>query len=179
MERSKHYKKFAELMYALSIAVDKDPSVKRTEMYYRYLEDLDIKDLSNAVNEIIKTEKIPVFPTIGKIRSMIEIEKDEDLEIKASEAWRKACKLVWDHGESGRPTGNYLLDESVRLAFGGWKAFGDTDPKYDGVDRQRFMKCYTSVIKRDDKKMLQESQIKKKLQKVRKDIKEIEEHKKP
>lgn len=153
--------KFANIMAILVIATDKEPSKERTALYFDYLKDLEINDIANAVNYIIKTETYPTFPTIGKIRSLIEGEVEDKIEGEALAAWARACKLAWDHGDTGEPTGDKMLDEAVRVAFGGWKDFGERDPSFDMADRKHFLSCYRSVARRDKIGMLDRGEIEK------------------
>lgn len=176
MEKEKDYKKFAELMVSMAIAIDKDTSIERVEMYFRFLKDLKIETLEKAFYHIIKTEKFPVFPTIGKIRWLIEGDEDEIIEAEANEAWGEACQLVWDLGDTNEPSENHILDESVRVAFGSWKHFGETNPQYEGSDRRHFINCYKGVAKRD-KFRLQPAQLRKELMENREKLNEIKKEK--
>lgn len=173
MERENDYKKFAELMASMAIAIDKDTSLERAEMYFRFLKDLEIEVIEKAFFYLIKTEKIPVFPTIGKIRSLIEEEDEERIGYEAYAAWSKACQLVWDHGSNDLPIGNHLLDEAIRIAFGGWKHFGDTNPQYEGPDRRHFIDCYKGIARREKLNLLKPAEIKKELMENREKLSKV------
>ncbi|MBE9573585.1 MAG: hypothetical protein IMF20_00460 [Proteobacteria bacterium] len=168
MEKKNDFKEFTELMVSLSIATGKDVSVERAEMYFKFLQDFEIDVLEKTFHHLIKTEKFPTFPTIGKIRSLIEGEEGEMIDYEANAAWSEACKLAWEHGETGRPTGDYLLDEAIRVAFGGWKYFGETDPQFEGGDRKHFINCYKGVAKREKYELLKPANIRKQLMENRK-----------
>jgi len=173
MEKEKDYKKFAELMATMAIAMDKDVSIERAEIYFRVLKEFDIDTIEKAFYHLIKTEKIPTFPTIGKIRWLIEGEEDELIEADALEAWSEACKLVWSLGDSGNNSGVSMLDEAVRIAFGGWKHFGDTNPQYEGADRKHFINVYKSVARKAKRLSLQAPEIRKRLEENREKMEKI------
>ena len=173
MDREKDRKRFAELMAAMAIAVDKDVSIERVEMYFRFLQNFEIDVLEGAFHQLIKTEKIPVFPTIGKIRSLIEGEDEERIDYEANAAWSEACKLVWDQGDKGEPTGDYLLDQAVRIAFGSWKHFGDTDPDYEGADRRHFINCYKGIARRSGPGLLRPTELRKQLMENREKLSKV------
>jgi len=170
MDREKDRKRFAELMAAMAIAVDKDVSIERVEMYFRFLQNFEIDVLEGAFHQLIKTEKIPVFPTIGKIRSLIEGEDEERIDYEANAAWSEACKLAWDQGE---PTGDYLLDEAVRIAFGSWKHFGDTNPQYESADRKHFINCYKGMARKAEYRLLRPTELRKQLMENREKLSKV------
>ena len=173
MERAKDSRRFAELMVNLAIAIGKDVSDERVELYFNHLQEFDIKTLERAFHHLIRTEKIPAFPTIGKIRFLIEGDEDEKAEGDALLAWGKACELVWNHGDSGEPTGDDLLDEAVRIAFGGWKYFGDTNPQYEGADRRHFINVYKSIAKRVKRLKPRQAELRKQLMENREKLSKV------
>jgi len=167
MEKKKDFERFSKLMRGMEIAMGKETSRDRVELYFKLLEDMDIETLEKVFIEIIKTEKYPTIPTIGKIRSIIEGEREDILEDEANVAWQQACKLVWHLGADGGQSGDHILDEAVQLAFGGWRQFGKTDKNYETGDRKHFMNCYKGIINREKREALKPADIRKQLKENR------------
>jgi len=161
---------FAELMAALSLSTSKEVSKEKIDLYFNFLKDLSIKDIKMAIENIVRTDQYSAFPTIGKIRSFIEGEDEEKLEHEANAAWSKVCKLAWNVCDEWEKSGDYMLDESIRIAFGSWKHFGETDPNFEGPDRKHFLSCYKGIARREKRNQLQSGDIKKELIENRKKL---------
>lgn len=146
MSREKRLQ-FAKLMGLMALALDREPSAERTQIYWRYLKEYETKDLERAFDYIIKTRKFNDFPTIGAIRSVIEGEEDERLQLEAMMAWEQACKTIirseYKHDDE-------LINRAVRLAFGSWREFGMSD---DVQGRRKFMECYKLLAKDQYRKL--------------------------
>ena len=116
----------------------------RAEIYYEHLKDIPIERLEWAVSNIIKKRKYSSIPTIAEIREEA-LGSDDNIETAALEAWGKASLAV------GR--GYYLRDdpaisEAVRVAFGGWERFGETDPENEMADRAHFLRVFKGLARK-------------------------------
>jgi hypothetical protein len=83
-------------------------------------------------------------PTIAEIREAA-LGRDDDIEMAALEAWGRASRAV--------SRGLYLSDdpvinEAVRVAFGGWAKFGETDPDNDMADRAHFLRVFKGLARK-------------------------------
>jgi len=153
--------RFAKAMALMAIAIDREPSAERTEVYWRFLKDLHIEEIERAIEHIIKNKKIPTFPTLGEIRSLIVQEEDERLDLDAHMAWREACSAVF--------AGNYITDDStldrtIQLAFGSWSSFGKTSEKDEPYDRRHFIHVYKLVARQERRELIAGMEIKAELE---------------
>lgn len=136
---------FATLMAVLGTAFGENGMPKaRTEIYYDQLKDIPIDVLKRAVESILRHRKYSSIPTIAEIREAA-LGRDEDIETAALEAWSRAsraveCSLYLCDGT--------LLDEAVRVAFGGWERFGQTDREHEMADRAHFLKVFRSLARK-------------------------------
>ena len=151
-------KRFAEAMALMAIAIDREPSAERTEVYWRFLKDLPIQQIERAIQHIIKNKKIPTFPTLGEIRTLIVQEEDERLDLDAHLAWREACRKSFssDYSIDDETT----LGKTIQLAFGSWGNFGKTSEKDDPFDRRHFIHVYKLVAKQEHRELLAGLEIK-------------------
>lgn len=138
-------KKFAILMAMLGTAFgEKGISPDRIEIYWAHLNDIPVDTIAVAVKRIIKTRKFSSIPTIAEIREAA-LGRDEDIETAALLAWGQACRAV----ERGKDVaGDAVVDEAVRVAFGGWAAFGQTDPEQAMADRAHFLRVFKGIARR-------------------------------
>lgn len=138
-------KKFAILMALLGTAFGgQGMTTAQIDVYHAHLSDIDLDRLGGAVKTIIKTRKYSSVPTIAEIRDAA-LGRDEDIETAALEAWGRASRAV------GR--GLYLredpaINEAVRVAFGGWERFGETDPENEMADRAHFLRVFKGLARK-------------------------------
>ncbi len=177
----KDFKNFGVFMSILqeTFSPDKPISEQRTEIYFEILSDIPIENIELGIKALMKSKKYPIFPLPKEIREASGFVEDDDLELKALEAFREACDLVYSY-EPGMKLGSKdpHVDEAVYLCFGGWENFKDTDPKNETWDRKNFIEIYKKLFqvnKRD--KLLSEAEIMKQLRGNREKIKTLEEKK--
>ena len=138
-------KKFAILMAMLGTAFgEKGIMPERIDIYWAHLLDIPVDTVAQAVQTIIKTRRYSSIPTIAEIRDAA-LGRDEDIETTALEAWGKASQAV--------SRGFYLrdesaIDEAVRVAFGGWQKFGETDPENEMADRAHFIRVFKGLARK-------------------------------
>lgn len=136
---------FATLMALLGTAFGgHGMTPAQIDVYWDCLRDLDVNALAVAVRRIIQTRKYSSIPTIAEIREAV-LGRDEDIETAALVAWGEATRAV------GR--GTYIadggpIDEAIRVAFGGWARFGETDMANEMADRKHFLAVYRGLAKR-------------------------------
>lgn len=135
--------RFATLMAVLGTAFGEGGMPKaRAEIYHEHLGDIPLNDLERAVATIIKTRKYSSIPTIAEIREAA-LGRDDEIETGALEAWGKACYAV----ERGFYSNDPLITEAVRVAFGGWEKFGQTDPENGVADRAHFIRVFKGLAR--------------------------------
>lgn len=122
---------------------------QQIELYFRFLEDLDIEDVEKAIFEIIKTKKITTFPLIGEIREKVEMDFNSEVDGAAFTAWSRASYFS---ETSSYPSDDTLIEDTVEMAFGSWTKFGQMDTFNEVRDRQHFIKCYKILVLRSIKK---------------------------
>jgi hypothetical protein len=132
-------KKFAIYMALLGTAFGEHGiSTARIDVYWDQLRDIPVDLVGAAVSRILKTRKYASIPTIAEIREAA-LGRDEDIDTAALEAWGRAAYAV----ERGHyPLPDEAVNEAVRVAFGGWEKFGQTDPESSMADRAHFLKVY-------------------------------------
>jgi hypothetical protein len=144
VQESDNDRKFAILIGMLGTAFgEKGINAARIEIYQEHLKDIPIDELARAVQFIIKNRKFSTIPTIAEIRETA-LGRDEDIEIAALEAWGRASRAV---GRSLYLRDDPALDEAVRVAFGGWERFGETDPENVMADRAHFLRVFKGLAK--------------------------------
>lgn len=180
--KPKDLKEFGIFMSVLqeTFSPDKPISDKKTEIYFEILSDIPIENIELGFKNLMKTKKYPIFPLPKEIREAAGFGEIDDLELKALEAFREACDFAYTYGQSGlkKIHESPLIEEAIRLCFGGWTYFQDTDPKNENWDRKNFVEVYTKLFqvnKRD--KLLSEAEILRQLKDNRGEIKTLEENK--
>ena len=118
---------------------------EQVSVYYAYLKNTPEIDLTQAVQRIIETKVSPIFPTIAEIKLIAEKKSKDEIKLDAMEAWGKAERYLISGNRE-----DLVLNEIIRVAFGGWKGFGMTDPEND-FDRHRFMEAYQIIMSDADK----------------------------
>lgn len=142
--QSDDYKKFAIFIAMLGTAFgEKGIIPAKIELYWEYLKDISIEDIQRATGLLIKTRKYSSIPTIAEIREAA-LGRDEDIETAAVEAWGCALYAV---GRGKFPTGNPLIEEAVKTAFGGWEEFGRGDTDQNMADRAHFLRVFKGLAK--------------------------------
>jgi hypothetical protein len=133
------YEEFIKVVQVLRAAFPTSAPTKETAaVYYQYLKDLPIPLVTRAVDAIITGRKFASFPTIAEIREAAFGLGAKDMERKALDAWGRANTMLitgWDECKDD------VLNEAVRLAFGGWRGFGDSE-NGNVFDQKRFVECY-------------------------------------
>ena len=144
MPPSDDKKKFAVYMALLGTAFgEKGITPARIDVYWDCLKDIPVDLVGQAVRSILKTRKYSSIPTIAEIREAA-LGRDDDIETAALTAWGRAVRAV--------ERGLYLKDdatltEAVRVAFGGWEKFGQTDPGNEMADRAHFLRVYKGLAR--------------------------------
>ena len=138
---------FAQIMAIMQevFVPNKPISTEKTQLYFSYLKEYSLKDVAYACEQILRTKTISTFPLPAEIESRLKLSEEESIDFRALEAWGKACDLIV---LGTRSTGDEILDETIRIAFGGWEKFGQTDPEQESFDRRHFIDCYKVVQKR-------------------------------
>lgn len=140
-----HHHKFAVLLAVLGTAFGENGMPKaRAEIYYENLKDIPIPQLEGAVQTILKTRKYSSIPTIAEIREAA-LGRDDEIETAALESWGKANYFV---SRSNYQACDELTNEAVRVAFGGWEKFGQTDPEDDMANRAHFLRVYKALARK-------------------------------
>lgn len=179
-------KRFGVLLSVLqeTFSSDKPFSKERTKIYFEILKDIPIENMELAVKELMKRKRYPVFPLPSEIRKAAGFDEEEDIELKALEAFRGACDFAYTYGQEKAMTGKReqyedpIVEETIRLCFGGWEYFQDTDPKNETWDKKNFVDIYTKLFQLNQRyKLLSEAKIMKQLRENREEIKTLEEKK--
>lgn len=159
---------------------EKPVSKERTKIYFEALKDIPIENIELGVKELMKKKKYPIFPLPKEIREAAGFVEDDDLELKALEAFRDACDLVcgYSQPEDKPESKDPLIEKAIHLCFGGWENFAETDPKNENWDRKQFVEIYKKLFQADQRdKLLSEAEIMKQLKENREKIKTLEEKK--
>jgi len=143
MGTTEEKQKFAILMAMLGTAFgEKGIASERIEMYWAHLNDIPVDTVAKAVDTIIKTRKYSSIPTIAEIRDAA-LGRDDEIEAAALDAWGRACRAIERSFYGVDP----VVDESVRMAFGSWEGFGQTDPENGVADRAHFIRVFKGLAK--------------------------------
>lgn len=128
-------KGFALLMAKLETAFSEMIPKEKVALYFDYLDDLSIEQISRAIDHLIKTRERQGFPKIGEIRSATL----GSMEYKAVQAWGE---LIGQVGRPGKNFNDNLIPEVAKIAFGSLENFYSNDSKGDMADRAYFIKAY-------------------------------------
>ena len=80
--------------------------------------------------------------------------------------------------DAKREHNNPLIQETIRLCFGGWEFFADTDPKNETWDRKQFLEIYKKLFQAGQRdKLLSAAQLIKELKGNRENMKTLEDKK--
>lgn len=140
----KDEEKFAIFMAMLATAFEPNGvSKNKINLYFEYLKDIDINLIEMSVHQIIRTRKYQSYPTVAEIREKA-LGSDDDIETAAVIAWSEAVR------SSGRITRTVSpeTDEAVKMAFGSWSRFGETDTNNESADRAHFLRCFKSIARK-------------------------------
>lgn len=135
-------KKFGILMAVLqeNFTPGKEVSEQKMKLYYDFLNDLTIEQITESVNYLIKSKKIPTFPTIGEIRTAILDSKEADA-IRGWSIALNAAKAYSNEPDFEDP----MVSIVISKGFGGWDKFvyyGTQDYIVETSDRRHFLECY-------------------------------------
>ncbi len=175
------FDKFGIFMSILqeTFSPDKPISKERTKIYFEILADIPIENIELGVKELMKIKRYPTFPLPREIRKAAGFDDEDDLDTKALRAFREACDFVYSYShfdkEASSRHNDPIVEETIRLCFGGWEHFQDTDPKNETWDRKNFVEVYKNLAlqgKRD--KLLSAAQLIKELKENRADMKTLE-----
>lgn len=126
-------KKFALLMAKLETAFPGEIITReKTALYFDYLDDLAIGQISRAVDFIIQTRTDPRFPLIGQIREATLGSVDN----KAMEAWSTMKNLTsWTKLDP-------FLKRVIETAFGSVENYLNGMQQDDTYDRPHFLRAF-------------------------------------
>lgn len=170
--------KFATIMAAMASAYQVNISEATTGMYFMFLKDLHFDKVQKAMVEIMATESAYKLPSIADIRKKALGVEDERIDDEAMEAWGEVLqtvkyspiketdeeasyqKMEYEHGSAslGAVISHFKVrpdvHKAVRMAFGGWLEFSKREIKDETWDRLHFIRCYKSIAKEVQKKLL-------------------------
>jgi hypothetical protein len=152
------FERFAIVMALLQevFCPGKPVSEKKVEIYFRLLEPFSIDAIEKVAEQIIRTKKIHAFPLPTDFFEYLEA-SDDNLELEALEMWNNACQLAL---MSEYPSKNEKLNLAIRISFGSWKNFGETDPQ-NSFDRRHFVETYKRMRKKEIRSLVGGKEIKK------------------
>lgn len=168
---------FATIMAAMASAYQINISEATTEMYFLFLKDLHFDKVQKAMVEIMATESKYKLPSIADIRKKALGVEDERIDDEAMEAWGEVLQTMahmpiietedqagYNKTEFKQGTGegavmSYVpirpdVHKAVCMAFGGWLEFSKREIKDETWDRLHFIRCYKSIAKEVQKKLL-------------------------
>lgn len=151
--------RFAILMATLQeiFCPGKPISSHKVKIYDKLLEPFSIEAIENAAEKIIQTKRIHAFPLPTEFFEFFTLSEDK-LSIDSLALWNEACQLALT---SNYPSENEELNRAIRIAFGSWKNFGDTDPT-NTFDRKHFIETYKRMRRQEhERKLLDEGERKK------------------
>ena len=180
--KSKDLKEFGIFMSLLqeTFSQDKPISDKKTEIYFEILSDIPFENMELGFKDLMNKKRYPIFTVPSEIRKAAGFDEEEDIDIKALEAFRGACDFVLTYGrpEAKREHEDLLIKETIRLCFGGWEHFADTDPKNETWDRKQFLEIYKKLFQtKQREKLLSKAELMKELKENRESMKTLEEKK--
>lgn len=142
---------FARMMALLQevFVPDKPISKEKVRLYFELLAPYLIEDVCKAAEKIIRTKRYSTFPLPAEFMEALgEGTAEGKVELRALSAWEYACARF-----DGRQGGvdDPLLDEAIRITFGGWERFGQTDPDREALDRKHFLECFKALAEKEVK----------------------------
>jgi len=178
----KDLKEFGVFMSLLqeTFSQDKPISDKKTEIYFEILSDIPMENMELGFKDLMNKKKYPIFPLPSEIRKAAGFDDEEDIDVKALEAFREACDFVFalelPENKSGHK--DPLIQETIRLCFGGWEFFAETDPRNETWDRKQFLEVYKKLFQSDQRdSLLSAAKLMKELKQNREDMKTLDEKK--
>lgn len=141
---------FARMMALLQevFVPDKPISKEKVRLYFELLSSHAIDDVCKAAEKIIKTKRYATFPLPAEFSEALGEGTDEGkLEIRALAAWECACSR-FDFRQCGAD--DPLLNEAIRITFGGWERFGQTNPDREAIDRKHFLECFKALAEKEE-----------------------------
>ena len=180
--KTEDLKKFGIFLSVLqeTFSPDKPISKERTKIYFEILKDIPIENIELGMKALMKKKKYPIFPLPREIREAAGFVEEDDLELKALEAFREACTLVcgYSQPEDKPESKDSLIEKAIYLCFGGWENFAETDPKNESWDRKQFVEIYKKLVQVDQReKLLSQAEIMKQLKENRGEMRTLEEEK--
>ncbi|MCK5127957.1 MAG: hypothetical protein KAR42_16990 [candidate division Zixibacteria bacterium] len=178
----KNLKEFGVFMSLLqeTFSPDKPISDKRTEIYFEILSDIPFENIELGFKDLMNKKRYPIFPLPSEIRKAAGFDEEEDIDVKALEAFREACDFVIRYGrpEAKCERRDPLIEETIRLCFGSWEYFADTDPKNETWDRKQFLEIYKKLFQSEQRdSLLRSAKLMKELKENRENMKTLEEKK--
>lgn len=111
--------KFAELMFLLGEAFDKEPSETKVELFFNALKGLAIDAVSQACSTIVRTRKITgTFPLVSEILEAAN--GDGNLETRIAVAWDKVLYALENHGHLDSLIFDDPIIHAIIKSWGGW-----------------------------------------------------------
>jgi len=140
------FAKFTKIMKALQnvFTPEKAVSKERAEIYFEFLKDLSINEIEKACCQVLKTKKIPTFPTIGEIRERVE----SSIEDRAIEAWHVANRNLNIYDSVC--FNDHVIHSVIENEFGGWEKFCNLTWENESWDRRRFIQAYMIYARRKE-----------------------------
>lgn len=141
--------KFAELMYLLGEAFDKEPSATKVELYFTALKDLPIETVSLACSNIVKTRKITgTFPLVAEILEAAQ-EPQDDMDTRIAVAWDKLQYALCRHGAYDTVIFDDPVIHQILKSWGGWVKWSseitDAELKWARKDFAVLYKSYAAL----------------------------------
>lgn len=112
--------KFAELMFLLGEAFDKEPSETKVELFFNALKDVSIETITQACAAIVKTRTITgTFPLVSEILEAVKGGSDS-LETRTAVAWDKVIYALERHGHLDTLIFDDPVIHAIIKSWGGW-----------------------------------------------------------
>lgn len=147
---------FAFLMAKLETAFFESVSKETVALYFDYLSDLSINQVTRAVDYLIEKREKRGFPSIAEIRSATL----GSIEYKAVRAWGELLSQTYIDIKFA----DTLIPEVAKIAFGSLQEFYAGDTRNEMADRAHFIRTYKLIANlreaQRDRKKLREKKIK-------------------
>lgn len=131
--------KFAFLMAKIETAFFEKMAKETVALYFDYLDDLSIDQISRAINFLIENRDRRGLPTIAEIRKATL----GSMEIKAVKAWGELLDAT--HFKKEEDYKDSLISEVAKVAFGSLNNYFNGDNRNDMADRAHFIKTYQLI----------------------------------